>query len=153
MKSIKLSQQVVEHINEHAKEAFPNECCGFLYGKDRSDLRLIQLARSVDNSKEGDQRRRFEISPLDYMRAERYALENGTQLLGVYHSHPNHPAIASEHDLKQAMPFFSYVIVSVMDGEISNYKSWKLKDGEHAFFEESIDIEQMDVTPSFVKNL
>lgn len=131
-----------EVINAHAREAFPNECCGFLYGNG-SNSRKITLARRVENSKEGDQRRRFEISPLEYMKAERYALENDLELLGIYHSHPNHPAIASIHDLEKAMPFFSYVIVSVMDGEIADTKSWKLKDGLREFAEEEVYLEKI----------
>ncbi len=137
MSSIKLTSEVETVINEHGEEAFPNECCGFLYG-DEKDGRLITLAVPVENSKEGDQRRRFEISPFEYMKAEQYAALNNTQLLGIYHSHPNHPAIASEHDLAKAMPFFSYIIVSVMEGKAVDIKSWKLKDEERVFFEEEV---------------
>ncbi|MEL6639038.1 MAG: M67 family metallopeptidase, partial [Bacteroidota bacterium] len=114
---IQIEPTPLEVIYEHAREAFPDECCGFLYG-DEKNGRRISVAQRVDNAKEGDQRRRFEISPLDYLRAERYALERGLDLLGIYHSHPQHPAIASAHDLEKALPFFSYVIVSVMDGAI-----------------------------------
>jgi proteasome lid subunit RPN8/RPN11 len=124
-------------IKRHGEEAFPNECCGFLYGSE-ADGRSVELAVPVANSKEGDQRRRFEISPLEYMKAERFALENNTQLLGVYHSHPNCPAIASEHDLAQAMPYFSYVIVSVVEGETAELRSWKLKDDARVFLEERV---------------
>jgi proteasome lid subunit RPN8/RPN11 len=139
---IKLSGEAVETINADGISAFPNECCGFLYGiESLSGERQITLAVPVTNSKEGDQRRRFEISPLEYMRAERYALQNDTALLGVYHSHPNHPAIASEHDLAVAMPYFSYVIVSVMNGEIADHKSWRLQDEAREFVEEQVFIE------------
>ncbi len=136
---ITLTEQAAETIYRHATDYFPNECCGFLYGDESGQRRVSTLAVPVVNIKEGDQRRRFEISPLDYMRAERFALENKTNLLGVYHSHPNHPAIASQHDLAVAMPWFSYVIVSVMDGEIADLKSWKLKDEEHEFVEELVE--------------
>ncbi|MBI5913746.1 MAG: M67 family metallopeptidase [Bacteroidetes bacterium] len=134
---INIDPEAVETINRHAVEAFPDECCGFLYGHE-TEGRSVTLAVPVTNSKEGDQRRRFEISPLDYLRAEQFALENDTQLLGVYHSHPNHPAIASAHDLVVAMPYFSYVIVSVIDGEIADLKSWKLRDEVREFQEEEV---------------
>ncbi|MCC6727182.1 MAG: M67 family metallopeptidase [Saprospiraceae bacterium] len=138
---IKIAEQAVETINADGVSAFPNECCGFLYGTESADgSREITLAVPVTNSKEGDQRRRFEISPLEYMRAERFALQNDTALLGVYHSHPNHLAIASEHDLAVAMPYFSYVIVSVMNGEIADHKSWRLKDEERVFVEEQVQL-------------
>jgi proteasome lid subunit RPN8/RPN11 len=137
--TVKLEQTVVDYINQHGLEAFPNECCGFLYGHE-TDGRIITEAVRVSNSKDGDQRRRFEISPMDYMKAERYALENDTTLLGIYHSHPKHPAIASEHDLAKAMPYFSYVIISVMEDDVEDIKSWKLKDEERAFLEEKVEI-------------
>jgi len=123
------------------KEAYPNEGCGFLFGND-TEHRHIRIAQKVINSKEGDQRRRFEIKPTDYMKAERFADENNYKLLGVYHSHPNHPARPSEHDLKQAFPYFSYVIVSVMEGEIANITSWQL-DENGKFQEEKIEKESI----------
>jgi proteasome lid subunit RPN8/RPN11 len=136
---ININQTVFEAIRTHGEATFPNECCGFLYGDD-SDGRQITISMPIHNSKEGDQRRRFEISPLDYMKAERYALENDTQLLGIYHSHPNHPAIASVHDLAKAMPFFSYVIVSILEGKYADIKSWKLYDEKREFNEEKVRI-------------
>ncbi len=134
---LKLTDQVVEAIRIHGEDAFPNECCGFLFG-DENGVRFINLSTRVENSKEGDQRRRFEISPFDYLKAERFALENNTTLLGIYHSHPDHPAIASEHDLEKALPYFSYVIVSILDGKYADIKSWKLQDEKREFYEEEI---------------
>ena len=139
-KKVILSDEVVESIKKHGTETFPYECCGFLYGTETGERR-IELAVRVPNSKEGDQRRRFEISPQDYLWAERYALEHGLQLLGVYHSHPNHPAIASETDLALAMPWFSYVIISVNNGIPGEIKSWQLADMERRFEEEEVCVE------------
>lgn len=136
---IALDEQAVEVINQHGVAAFPFECCGFLYGNETTG-RTITLALPVTNSKDGDQRRRFEISPIDYMRAEQFALQNNLSLLGVYHSHPNHPAIASEHDLAVAMPFFSYVIVSVVEGKVADLKSWRLRNEERTFEEETVTV-------------
>lgn len=138
---ITLDESAVEVINHHAIEVFPFECCGFLYGNE-NDGRLVTLAVPAENSKQGDQRRRFEISPLDYIKAEEFALNHNTQLLGIYHSHPNHPAVASEHDLAVAMPFFSYVIVSVMNGIVEDLKSWKLKEEAREFQEEKVTVLQ-----------
>lgn len=132
---ISLEEEVLALIEKHGEEAFPNECCGFLFGKDQ-DERQVTLATPVNNVKKGDQKRRFEISPIDYMKAEQFALEKNFQLLGVYHSHPNHPAIASEHDLAVAMPFFSYAIVSVVDGKAADLKSWRLQESEEKKFQE-----------------
>ena len=133
MYNTSLNKDAEKIIREHGERDFPNECVGFLYGHEKDSQRFIEEARPIANSKAGDQRRRFEISPLDYMRAERYALENKTTLIGVYHSHPQHPAQPSEHDLKQAVPFFSYIIVSVMDGKSDKLTSWRLSETEFQF--------------------
>ncbi|MTI30195.1 M67 family metallopeptidase, partial [Xanthovirga aplysinae] len=114
----------------------PNECCGFLFGKDGS-IRVIEEAIPVKNVKEGDQRRRFQIDALDYMKAEKYALQNGIQFLGIYHSHPDHPAEPSIHDLKQAVPFFSYIIASVYKRKLKEVTSWRLNE-DHMFYKEGI---------------
>jgi len=100
---------------------------------------MIEEARRVNNSKEGDHRRRFEVSALDYMWAERYADESGKSLLGVYHSHPDHPARPSEHDLKQAVPYFSYIILSVQKGKVADITSWQLNKVNKEFEEETIN--------------
>lgn len=136
-KKVILSDEAIKAIQTHANQAYPYECCGFLYGTASAE-RHVLLAVRVPNSKEGDQRRRFEISPRDYLWAERYAVEVQLELLGVYHSHPNHPAIASATDLAMALPWFSYVIISVNNGEPGELKSWQLAEEERQFVEEEV---------------
>jgi proteasome lid subunit RPN8/RPN11 len=138
---IRFEKEAIESMVRHLEDAFPNEGCGFIYGKTNSDEKLVYQAVPVINVKQGDQRRRFEISPLDYMKAERYAISNGLELLGVYHSHPQHPAIPSEHDLKQAVPVFSYPILSIQDGRFDYIRSWYLDDNA-SFTEETISINE-----------
>jgi len=132
-----ISEEALKLMLHHAEEAYPNECCGFFYGEEEAEKRNIEEARKVANSKEGDQRRRFEVSPLDYMQAEMYAEKSGKTLLGVYHSHPDHPARPSEHDLRQAIPFFSYIIISVQKGKAADITSWQLDENKE-FEEEKI---------------
>jgi proteasome lid subunit RPN8/RPN11 len=123
-----IEQKPLDVMYEDALQSFPDECCGFFFGKEVDETRTITNALIVNNSKEGDKRRRFEISPKDYLNAERFADENKLQLLGVYHSHPNHPAIPSELDRVAAQPYFSYVIVSVKENKIAEIRSWHLND-------------------------
>ncbi len=130
---LEIAEEALQTMIKDAENAYPDECCGFFYGKEK-DHRFIAVAVPVLNSKEGDKRRRFEISPEDYLKAERYALAHDLQLLGVYHSHPDHPARPSEHDLKQAVPYFSYIILSVQQGKAAHWTSWQL--AEHGAFEE-----------------
>lgn len=121
-----------------AISAFPDECCGFFYGTEDGDYRHVTTAIPVVNSKEGDRRRRFEISPMDYMKAENYALLHNLRLLGVYHTHPLHPAIPSQHDLAQALPYFSYIILSVEENQVRDIRSWRLNEEKSIFEEEQI---------------
>jgi proteasome lid subunit RPN8/RPN11 len=127
----------MNEMKSHGEDAFPNECCGFFYGEENDGFRVVTLAKRIENVKEGDQRRRFEISGKDYLKAERYAAKEGLTLLGIYHSHPVHPAIPSEHDLAVAMPWFSYLIVSVEPEGVDHVRSWQLTP-EREFEEETI---------------
>jgi proteasome lid subunit RPN8/RPN11 len=120
-----------------AINTFPDECCGFLFGIEKRDERVVTDILIVNNAREGDKRRRFEISAKDYLKAERYAENNNLQLLGVYHSHPNHPAIPSEHDRIAAQPWFSYIIISVLEKKPGLIRSWRLNDN-HQFEEEKL---------------
>jgi proteasome lid subunit RPN8/RPN11 len=124
-------------MEAHAIGSFPNECCGFFFGRNHGESRSVSDVFLVTNAKEGDQRRRFAIAPLDYMRAEKEALERGLDLLGIYHSHPLHPAVPSEHDLAQALPTFSYIILQVAPGQIVDLRSWQLNE-DGAFVEETV---------------
>jgi proteasome lid subunit RPN8/RPN11 len=125
---ITIQSEVQQAMEQDAIQAFPDECCGFLFGQDTPEGRWISELLVVDNAKAGDKRRRFEISPKDYLRAERFADEKGLQLLGVYHSHPTVAAIPSEHDRVAAQPFFSYVILSSFENEVRDTLSWRLND-------------------------
>jgi proteasome lid subunit RPN8/RPN11 len=134
---LRIQKHVLSGLFAHAVRDFPGECCGFLYGHENGQ-RIIRHFEPAKNAQQGDQRRRFTIDPLDYLRAEQRAEELGTQLLGIYHSHPLHPAIASEHDLAQAMPYFSYVIVSVHGEQVTELRSWRLNDDTRTFHEELV---------------
>ncbi len=126
-------------MTEDAIGSYPDECCGFFFGEeDASGNRAITHVLVVNNAKEGDKKRRFEISPKDYMKAERFAEDNSLQLLGVYHSHPNHPAIPSEQDRLSAQPYFSYIIIAVFNKEIKDIRSWRLN-SHFQFHEEAIN--------------
>jgi proteasome lid subunit RPN8/RPN11 len=134
----------LEEMKAHAQAVFPNECCGFMYGNELPDnTRMISSIRIVTNSKDGDQRRRFEISGKDYMQAEKYAAMNDLSLLGIFHSHPNHPAIPSEHDRVAAQPFFSYIIISILQAGVDHIRSWRLND-EFQFEEENYSPVQLN---------
>jgi proteasome lid subunit RPN8/RPN11 len=138
LQPISLAQQALAIIEKHGLEDYPYECCGFLYGSE-TEIRFIQEAKPVLNKVSENRRRRFEISPLDYLAAERHAVEKKFNLLGIYHSHPDHPAVPSIHDFRQAVPYFSYIIVSISNGRAEAVRSWQLNDDGY-FMEEKINL-------------
>jgi proteasome lid subunit RPN8/RPN11 len=132
--AITLTAAVDAAIRAHGRETFPHECCGAMLGKDG----VVREAHALANTTEEGPRRRFLVRPDDYRVAEKRAREAGLDLLGFYHSHPDHPARPSQYDLDHAWPSFSYVIVSVMSGEDKLLTSWRLKEDRSAFDEETV---------------
>lgn len=131
--SLLIHPTALQDMQLHAKAAYPNESCGFFFGKD-GEVREITLTWPVRNAYEGDKRNRFEIDPEDYLAAEFFALKEGLDLLGIYHSHPDQPARPSAHDLATALPYFSYIIVSVSQDAVWETTSWRLNEEEIADF-------------------
>ncbi len=124
-------------IRQHGRETYPHECCGALIGRDGVVIEAMALPNTT---KEGP-RRRFLVRPADYRAAERRATATSADLLGFYHSHPDHPARPSRYDLDHAWPTFAYVIVAVDDGEPGAMTSWRLREDRSAFDEESVAVD------------
>jgi len=133
--ALRLNSQVDAAIRAHGSETYPNECCGALIGRDGNVTETLALP----NTTEEGPRRRFMVRPQDYRAAEKRAAESGGELLGFYHSHPDHPARPSQYDLDHAWPFFSYVIVSVRDGVSGDMTAWRLREDRSAFDQEQLN--------------
>jgi len=136
-----LSISAEKAIRAHGEATYPHECCGFLFGSEQADQRDISHYLEVENSQVENRERRFLVSTDDYKNAEAHAEKNGLQLLGIYHSHPDHPAIPSETDRMQAMPFFSYIIVAVAKGTSQELTSWTLNT-DFQFEEEELTLRE-----------
>jgi proteasome lid subunit RPN8/RPN11 len=122
-------------IRIHGQETYPHECCGALVGRDGAVTAIVALPNTTD---EGP-RRRFMVRPSDYQLAERRATELGGELLGFYHSHPDHPARPSQYDLDHAWPTFAYIIVAVADGSATDMTVWYLQEDRSRFEEGSLN--------------
>ena len=131
MKQSHLGVGVAAAIRRHGEETFPHECCGALIGNNDR----VTHAVALPNTTEEGPRRRFLVRPADYRLAEKQASERGGELLGFYHSHPDHPARPSQFDLDHAWPNFAYVIVSVMAGVSKAMTVWFLKEDRSSFDE------------------
>ena len=139
-----LGPEVEGGIRAHAREAYPHECCGALIGRDGA----VHAAFALPNTTEKGPRRRFLVRPDDYRAAERHVQTLGLDLLGFYHSHPDHPARPSQYDLDHAWPFFSYIIVSATADGTGALRSWRLRDDRSAFEEEPVARSTDDATPT-----
>ncbi|CUT05198.1 M67 family metallopeptidase [Candidatus Kryptobacter tengchongensis] len=137
---IEISNEIIQNIKFHAEETYPEECCGVLIGKFDVAGKIVFEILRVENSREDEKHRRYLIKPQDYLNAERYARKMGYDIVGFYHSHPEHPAIPSEYDREHAFPFLSYIIVSVKKGNAVEINSWVLKEDRSEFELEKIEI-------------
>jgi len=137
--TVQISERVLDTIRRHAAAAYPHECCGALIGAavDEAFVDIVE-AKELDNVTAEGPRRRFRVSTADYRQAEARARELGAELVGFYHSHPDHPAIPSQYDLDHAWPNFSYVIVAVAQGTPGDVRSWRLRPDRSAFSDETL---------------
>lgn len=104
-------------MTRHAEQTYPQECCGLMLGSEDGGSRRVTQALPLANAYPGPQEDRYEIAPEDLLRAERAARSAGLSIIGVYHSHPNCGAYFSRTDLENACPWYSFVVLSVLQGK------------------------------------
>jgi proteasome lid subunit RPN8/RPN11 len=142
---IELTEGVLQSVHAHAARSYRDEACGILLGTAEGLDKTVLAAVPMDNRCASTTRdRSFLMSASDYRWAEMLAERKGLTLVGIYHSHPDHPALASERDRIQALPFFSYVIVSVVAAEPRQTRSFVLSDDRSRFNEETIALLETD---------
>ena len=135
--TLNLSTDLLAQIHAHGEEAYPEEGAGFLIGDESKVEKILPLP----NAREEEARHnRYLISPQSYLKAEETADSLGLSLIGVFHSHPDHPNRPSEFDREWAQPFFSYIITSVQSGKAIESRSWRLLEDRSKFEEEEIDV-------------
>jgi proteasome lid subunit RPN8/RPN11 len=142
---LRLSSAMERNIRTHGETAYPNECCGVLIGEvDNEGGKTVRSTLTIDNAREdGEQYHRFLITPEDMMKAEQMARSMKLDVIGFYHSHPDHPSAPSGYDKDHALPFYSYVIVSVDKGKAQILTSWELTDDRTDFIQEEIITEEI----------
>ena len=136
--SLAISGAELEKIREHARIAYPNECCGVLLGKEVGGRKSVVEARELENAQGESLRNRYLITADVVLENERYARRKGFDILGFYHSHPDHPPVPSEYDLENAWPWFSYLIVTVNQGHPGEATSWELAEDRSRFNRETM---------------
>ena len=154
--ALTLNGRQVEAIHRHAARDYPSECCGMLLGKADGDEKQVtevvplrnlrhdpgraqELLPLEDPSRETE-RNRFLIDPLEQLRAEKDARKRGLDVVGYYHSHPDHPARPSVYDRDHAWPWYSYVIIEIDGGAPKDLTSWVLAEDRSTFGAEPLSI-------------
>jgi proteasome lid subunit RPN8/RPN11 len=136
-----ISKELLDQIHEHGEQAYPEEGAGFLVGNDGEVKNILPL----HNAREQEARHnRFLITPEAYLNAELTAEKLGLSLIGVFHSHPDHPNRPSEYDREWAQPFFSYIITTVNEGKATKSRSWRLLEDRSRFEEEPIQVSESE---------
>jgi proteasome lid subunit RPN8/RPN11 len=145
VKDVVLPEALLAEIRAHAREAYPDECCGFLIGpasaSESDPTRRIRALERATNDFEGERRRRFLIRPEEVRTLERRVEERGEAVVGFYHSHPDHPARPSLFDQEHAWPWYSYVVLSVTRGDTPAVGAFELDPDESVFREVGLRVE------------
>ncbi len=134
-----LTEEHIKQIEKHGEQTYPNECGGMLIGRFENEKKTVVELLPMENAmSEAEQHNRVLITPKDVLRAERFAREKKLDVVGYYHSHPDHPARPSQFDLDHALPVWTYIIVAVEKGKAVDLRSWEMENDRSRFNEEEI---------------
>jgi len=138
--TITVRRDQLDEIRRHGESDYPHECCGLLIGSfEPSGRKVAEEIFPISNAREdAAKRNRYLIAPEDLMRGEKHARKSRRDVVGFYHSHPDHPAVPSEFDLAHAWPVYSYIIVSVRQGRAEDMASFELRSDRSRFDTEDL---------------
>lgn len=136
-----LSAELLAQIHAHGEAAYPEEGAGFLLGSADGENRIGTLILPASNTREDAARQnRYQITPQENLKAEQLAATRGLDVIGIFHSHPDHPSYPSDFDREWALPWYSYLITNVNKGKAIETRSWRLSDDRSKYSEENIEI-------------
>ncbi len=139
MRAVVVPEALLREMRAHARETYPDECCGFLVAEpdptDEGAARTVVEVHRASNDFEGERRRRFVIRPEELRDAERSVEPTGRVIGGFYHSHPDHPARPSSFDQEHAWPWYTYLVLSTTAQDVPAVGAFEL-DGESGTFRE-----------------
>ena len=139
--ALKISFELLGQVHKHGEASYPEEGAGLMLGiADGEQNQVLGLVR-LDNSRQrADRHNRYLLKPEDYLHGEMEASRQGLDVIGVFHSHPDHPDWPSEFDREWALPILSYVITSVRKGRAVESKAWLLSEDREQFVEGPIEL-------------
>ncbi|MHB8734613.1 MAG: M67 family metallopeptidase [Terriglobales bacterium] len=137
--AINLSDAHATAVRSHAEATYPHECCGILLGRTVSGVRQVEEVVRMRNANTTTPHNRFDFDPKEHLQVQRGARERGLEVVGFYHSHPDHPARPSQYDLDNASwPGYSYIIVAVARGVAQELNAFELAENRSHFIQEAV---------------
>ena len=121
---IRIESEPWRAMVSHARATYPNECCGAMLGVIDGDAKTVRESMALENAFAGAQAARYELRPEDLLAADKAARERRLDLIGIYHSHPDCDAYFSQTDLKNSCPWYSFVVLSIRQGQFHHANSW-----------------------------
>ncbi len=156
--NIQVKSEEIEKIRAHSARDYPSECCGILLGREENGTKVVAEAVPLKNIRtepakaqeilpleapgRESERNRFLIDPLEQLKVEKDARARGLDVVGYYHSHPDHPARPSNYDRDHAWPWYSYLIISVERGKPGELTSWTLSEDRTRFDPERLELQK-----------
>lgn len=137
--AVVLPPEQAAQIQEHARETYPEECCGVLIGRP-GPRPAVCSAHPAENCHAERTCDRYEVEPREILRLDRVAESQGEEILGFYHSHPDHPPRPSPTDVEYAWPSYVYLIVAVTKQGHTEMKAWSYDERLHHFRECPIEL-------------
>ena len=134
--SLKIPRALLAQMEQHAGDSYPEECCGLLGGTDS----VVHTTVQMKNTHQEPKRRRFLIGPHEFLHAEKELHAQGLDVLGFYHSHPDHPAQPSQYDVDYAWPWYTYLILSLTGRRVQSWTAWVLNDARSQFQEMEVEL-------------
>jgi len=121
---IRIEADAWQRMVSHARATYPHECCGAMLGVTGDGHKAVTIALPLENVYAGERVSRYELRPEDLLRADKEARSRKLDLVGIYHSHPDCDAYFSQTDLKNSCPWYSFVVLSIRNGEFDHANSW-----------------------------
>jgi proteasome lid subunit RPN8/RPN11 len=143
---LQISRGVLQQLRDQGVSSYPEEGAGLILGTVSGEVRTARVLVPMENRYPmGGRRTRYRIDPKDLLSGERTAMDLGLDVIGIFHSHPDHPPKPSEFDKTWALPWFSYVITSIHNGEPGEIRSWRLSEDREQLDEEEIQV--LEISP------
>src|SRR2546427_5783653 len=136
---LRVPRRVIEDVDAHAQDAYPEECCGFLIGRKDGGSHVVEQSRRTENVHPKDRGTRYSIDGREILKIE-HEFRGETRLVGVYHSHPDYPAKPSSFDARRVWPWYAYLIVAVTRGKAGDRTALEFDEAAGAFRSVSLEI-------------